>query len=213
LQRFLQELGNACEGPGRVYLTGGASAVLLGWRDSTIDIHLKFAPEPKGVFAQIPGLKNLLQVNVELASPDNFVPALPGWEARSPWIASWNAVERADVGAAMPEDLQTLPGAELVLPGLRDIAAGRLDTVEALLVAIGSPRLRRLGFDLPDAFPLLPEHALYHKLCELHGDTAHSRYNGLGRRLVSFERACAMLRRMEEARVPHVSAGSTNSTS
>jgi hypothetical protein len=88
LQRFLQELGNACEGPGRVYLTGGASAVLLGWRDSTIDIHLKFAPEPKGVFAQIPGLKNLLQVNVELASPDNFVPALPGWEARSSIQAS-----------------------------------------------------------------------------------------------------------------------------
>ena len=93
MQRFLQELGEACAGPGRVYLTGGASAVLLGWRDATIDIDLKFAPEPQGVFAQIPALKNSLKVNIELAAPDDFVPALPGWEARSPWIASVNGVD------------------------------------------------------------------------------------------------------------------------
>jgi hypothetical protein len=95
------------------------------------------------------------------------------------------------------EDLQALPGAELVLPGLRDIAEGRLDTVEALLVAIGSPRLRRLGFELPSTLPRLPEHVLYQKLGELYGDSAHSRYNSLSRRLVSFERAVAMLKNVE----------------
>jgi hypothetical protein len=89
----MQELGKACEGPGRVYLAGGASAVLLGWREATIDVDLKFAPEPQGVFARIPDLKNSLQVNIELAAPDDFVPALPGWEARSPWITSVNGVE------------------------------------------------------------------------------------------------------------------------
>ena len=96
-----------------------------------------------------------------------------------------------------PQNLENLPGAELVLPGLQDIAEGRLETIEALLVAVGSPRLRRLGFDLPEVYPVLPEHALYQKLCEIHGDSAHSRYNGLSRRLVSFERALAMLIRME----------------
>jgi hypothetical protein len=84
-----------------------------------------------------------------------------------------------------------------VLPGLRDIAEGRLDTVEALLVAIGSPRLRRLGLDLPGALPELAKHVLYQKLCDLHGDSAHSRYNSLSRRLVSFGRALGMLRKME----------------
>jgi hypothetical protein len=97
----------------------------------------------------------------------------------------------------MPQNLENLPGAELVLPGLRDIAEGRLETIEALLVMVGSPRLRRLGFDLPEVYPVLPEHALYQKLCEIHGESAHSRYNSLGRRLVSFERALAMLIRME----------------
>lgn len=92
-------------------------------------------------------------------------------------------------------DLEALPGAELVLAGLEDWRKGRTDTVPALLVAIGSPRLRRLGIHLPYSFPEIPEDLLYQALSEQYGDSAHSRYNGLVRRLVSFERALAMLRR------------------
>ncbi|HET9766904.1 MAG TPA: hypothetical protein VFS60_08650 [Thermoanaerobaculia bacterium] len=84
-----------------------------------------------------------------------------------------------------------LPGAELVLPGIEDLRRG-IESVPALLVAIGRPRLSRLDFDLPPNTFDEPEHRLYCILAAEHGDAAHSRYNALLRRLVSFERAsCA----------------------
>jgi hypothetical protein len=62
-------------------------------------------------------------------------------------------------------------------------------------VAIGAPRLRRLGIAVP-ATPgwLAPEHRLYALLATRDADGAHSRYNALIRRLVSFERAAACAR-------------------
>ena len=81
-----------------------------------------------------------------------------------------------------------IPGEELIEEGLRDLAAGD-ETVFALLVAIGAPRLRNLGLKLPHDLPASPEHRLYLKLAADDPDSAHSRYNALIRRLVSFERA------------------------
>ncbi len=81
-----------------------------------------------------------------------------------------------------------LPGAELIEAGLADLRENR-ETVEALLVAIGSPRLRRLGIELPNSLPENPEHRLYELLARDDSDSAHSRYNAFIRRLVSFERA------------------------
>jgi len=80
-----------------------------------------------------------------------------------------------------------LPGAELVAEGLLDLEAGRR-TVAALVVSIGAPRLRSLGFDVPSPVEDA-EHALFALLAELDADAAHGRYNALLRRLVSFERA------------------------
>lgn len=58
----------------------------------------------------------------------------------------------------------------------------------ALLVSIGEPRLRRLGIAVTS--PLAsPEHRLFELLSREHGNGAHSKYNALVRRLVSFERA------------------------
>jgi hypothetical protein len=65
-----------------------------------------------------------------------------------------------------------------------------VESLESLLVSIGAPRLGQLGFEVRDPFPA-PEHRLYDLLAERHGDAAHSRYNALIRRLVSFERAAA----------------------
>ena len=79
------------------------------------------------------------------------------------------------------------PGGELVEEGLRDLAAG-VESVPALLVAIGAPRLRQCGLDVPDG-PATPEHRLYALLARESPTAAHSRYNALIRRLVSFERA------------------------
>ncbi len=69
-----------------VFLVGGTSAVLVGWRATTIDIDLVFRPESDAMLRAIPLLKERLQLNVELASPDLFIPVPPGWEQRSPVI-------------------------------------------------------------------------------------------------------------------------------
>jgi hypothetical protein len=65
--------------------------------------------------------------------------------------------------------------------------------VPALLVAIGSPRLRALGLAVPSG-PAHPERRLYDRLAREHANAAHGRYNALVRRLVSFERALACAR-------------------
>ena len=84
-------------------------------------------------------------------------------------------------------DLTSLPGHELVLTGLDDLAQG-IASPEALLVSIGAPRLARAGVDVPAPLSS-PEHRLYDLLAAEDPDAAHSRYNALVRRLVSFERA------------------------
>ena len=86
-----------------------------------------------------------------------------------------------------------LPGEDLIEEGLQDLRDGR-ETIAALLVAIGAPRLRTLGIDLPDLLPRNPEHRLYDLLAEADQDSAHSRYNSFIRRLVSFERAAECVR-------------------
>lgn len=83
LRRLLGEISRRARGPGAVYLAGGATAALLGWRERTVDVDLKLDPEPPGVFEALAALKEELDLNVELASPDQFVPALPDWRERS----------------------------------------------------------------------------------------------------------------------------------
>jgi len=84
-------------------------------------------------------------------------------------------------------DADKLPGADIIEAGLRDLALGEA-SVPALLVSIGAPRLKRLGVTISRSLPS-PEHRLYALLAETDPDSAHSRYNALIRRLVSFERA------------------------
>jgi hypothetical protein len=83
----MEALGRAARQPVRVYFTGGASAVLFDWRAATIDVDLKLVPEDEGIFGALPALKESLEINVELASPGDFIPELPGWRERSPFIA------------------------------------------------------------------------------------------------------------------------------
>jgi hypothetical protein len=85
-----------------------------------------------------------------------------------------------------------LPGAELIESGLTDILRGD-ESIAALLVSIGAPRLRRLGYDVPDRFED-PERRLYALLAREDAASAHGRYNAFIRRLVSFERAAESLR-------------------
>ena len=80
------------------------------------------------------------------------------------------------------------PGEDLIDQGIKDLNTG-VESIPALLVSIGAPRLRYAGIAVPpNTFPN-PEHRLYLKLADLHGNGAHSKYNSYIRRLVSFERA------------------------
>jgi hypothetical protein len=86
LESLLAAIGQRATGPGTIYLTGGATALLYGWREATIDVDIKPDPEPPGLFEAIAALKESLDVNIELASPDQFIPAVPGWRERSTFI-------------------------------------------------------------------------------------------------------------------------------
>src|SRR5690348_5760750 len=92
IQKFMAAIGERVLGESSIYLTGGATAVLHDWRAMTIDVDIKPDPEPRGLFEAIAAVKNELDINVELASPDQFIPAIPGWRERSLFIAQHGPV-------------------------------------------------------------------------------------------------------------------------
>ena len=168
VRRLLEELGRRALGPGRVYLAGGATALLEGWRASTVDVDLKLDPEPPGIFEAIAALKD------ELGSATPRSTPLPSSGACA---ASWKT--------SMP-DLEGLPGAERIARGLLEAGEGRA-TVDALLVAIASRRLDDLGLPVPNAGALGPdaELALYALLGEV-TDDPYNAYNAALADLDSF---------------------------
>jgi len=68
------------------YLAGGATAVLSGWRGSTVDVDIELDPEQDELLRALPSIKEALAVNVELASPAQFIPLPEGWEERSQFV-------------------------------------------------------------------------------------------------------------------------------
>ena len=94
----------------------------------------------------------------------------------------------------MPQqELAKLPGAEIVLPGIEDLKAGRV-TVNALAVSSAASKLgvRELVGDIDAEEPAA--HRLYLRLNDELGDTAHSRYNAILARVASFARAAGHAR-------------------
>lgn len=93
LHEFMKVIASEAKSSGSIYFTGGATALLLGLREQTIDIDIKLDPEPAGVFESIARLKNTLNCNVELASPDNFIPATADWRERSVHVQTIGKVQ------------------------------------------------------------------------------------------------------------------------
>ena len=87
IQRLMEAFGRAARADVRVHLVGGATAVLIGWRGTTIDVDFVMRPEDDALLRAIPALKEELQINVELASPADFIPIPPGWEDRGTFVA------------------------------------------------------------------------------------------------------------------------------
>ncbi len=93
LEQFMTELGRAVRQPSRLYFTGGATALLHGWRETTIDLDIKIVSAVDDVLRVLPDLKERLRLNVELASPDDFIPEVPGWQSRSRFISRKGPVD------------------------------------------------------------------------------------------------------------------------
>jgi hypothetical protein len=87
IEQLMETLGKEARSSGCIYFTGGASALLIGWRSSTVDIDIRLDPEPLGIFQAIAKLKQELDINIELASPQDFLPPLPEWRDRSIFIS------------------------------------------------------------------------------------------------------------------------------
>lgn len=92
IRRFLAALGKAADSETVVYLAGGATAVLEGWRGTTIDVDLRIEPESDAILRALAHLKDELAINVELATPADFIPLPSGWEDRSPFVAREGSV-------------------------------------------------------------------------------------------------------------------------
>ena len=87
LRRFFVMIGAAAETETTVFVTGGSTAVLLGWRPTTLDADILVVPDSDPVFRALPRIKEELRLNVEIVSPAHFIPELPGWRDRCLFIA------------------------------------------------------------------------------------------------------------------------------
>ncbi len=96
IELFLQRLGRQFTRPGRVYLVGGTTMVYEGLRQQTLDIDLAFeiAHEDHSAFvAIIRGLKETLSLNIEEASPADFIPLPSGYQDRSQFIGRYGQLD------------------------------------------------------------------------------------------------------------------------
>ncbi|MGH2371856.1 MAG: DUF6036 family nucleotidyltransferase [bacterium] len=130
--------------------------MLLGWRPTTIDVDIKIIPESDELLRAIPRIKESLSINVELASPADFIPVPPGWEERSRFIAHEGsaafyhfdlyaqALAKVERGHAQDaEDVRTMLQLGLIEP---DRALQYFEAIEQELYrfpAIDPPSLRK----------------------------------------------------------------------
>jgi hypothetical protein len=92
IHRLMEAFGREARSNVRVYLVGGATAVLFGWRPTTIDVDFVMRPEDEAILRAIPSIKETLQINLELASPADFIPVPAGWEDRGTFVAQHGRV-------------------------------------------------------------------------------------------------------------------------
>jgi hypothetical protein len=145
IRRLMRELGRTARRPAHVYLTGGATAVLSGWRRATIDVDLKCVPDDDALLRAMQELKESLQINIELAAPDDFIPVREGWEARSPFVVQEGPLvfHHFDLEAQALAKLERSHAQDVA--DVREMIQRGLVTVEALRTAFTAiePRLYR----------------------------------------------------------------------
>ncbi len=94
VERLLRELGRRGQPGDRIYVSGGTSAVEIGWREFTQDVDLRIeAVDSDPLLRAIAELKDRLDVNVELAGPLDFLPAPADWQSRSVHLGRYGSVD------------------------------------------------------------------------------------------------------------------------
>jgi hypothetical protein len=145
IERLARELGRTVPPGTRMYLTGGATAVLEGWRESTVDIDVRFEPDTDAALERIRDLKEEMAINIELASPLDFLPPLPGWRERSRFRLREGNLEVFDFDPYSQALSKLERGFELDLRDVRSMVdSGRVEPAKLreLLAAI-EPELYR----------------------------------------------------------------------
>ena len=154
VRELAAELGRVAPPGTQLYLTGGATAVLEGWRETTVDIDVRIEPEDDAVMRRLVELKEELQVNVELASPPDFVPELPGWRERSPLVERTGNLELRHFDPYSQSLSKVERGFELDLADVRAMVQnGMVDPARAIeLFEAIEPNLHRYPAIDPGAF-------------------------------------------------------------
>lgn len=94
LRALMHEIGRrgpAKGGPYRVFLVGGGTAVWAGWREASVDVDLH--SEHEELFREVQEMKEQLNINIEFARPEHFVPPLPGADTRHVFVERHGRVE------------------------------------------------------------------------------------------------------------------------
>jgi len=163
IERFLNALAREATTDTQVFLVGGTSAVLIGWREATVDVDLVMRPESDALLRAIPMLKERLNINVELASPDQFIPVPPDWEERSPLVSRIGrltirhydfvaqALSKIERGHTRDlADVQAMVARGLITPALVRDQFARIESELYRFPAIDPPSFRKA---IDDAFP------------------------------------------------------------
>ena len=92
LRDLMKEIARSAPRGGtyRVFLLGGGTAVLEGWRESTIDVDLH--ADDSRVFEDVQGIKKRAGANIEFVRPEDFVPPLEGSQSRHLFIETVETV-------------------------------------------------------------------------------------------------------------------------
>jgi hypothetical protein len=92
LRELMKELAKRAPRTGKyhVYFVGGGTAVYLGWRPSSVDVDV--CSDQDVVFRHIQEIKERLNINIEFARPEDFVPPLKGSASRHVFIEAIGSI-------------------------------------------------------------------------------------------------------------------------
>jgi hypothetical protein len=95
IESFFQQLGRTFRKPGRLYLVGGAALVHAGVRPGFtqyIDIQVRGTNEDDLIIS-IQRLIQQMQINIEFASPKDFLPLPLQWETHAQYVDRYGQIE------------------------------------------------------------------------------------------------------------------------